>query len=32
VAGWKNNNPSGITLGSKALEKTFDDAGIKWFV
>ena len=32
VAGWKNNNPSGITLGSKALEKAFDDAGIKWFV
>lgn len=32
VAGWKNNNPSGITLGSKVLEKAFDDAGIKWFV
>ena len=32
VAGWKNNNPSGITLGSKALEKAFDDAGIKWFI
>ena len=32
VAGWKNNNPSWITLGSKALEKAFDDAGIKWFV
>ena len=32
VAGWKNNNPSGITLWSKALEKAFDDAGILWFV
>ena len=32
VAGWKNNNPSGITLGSKALEKAFDDAGIQWFI
>lgn len=24
VAGWKNNNPSGITLGSKDLERAFD--------
>lgn len=32
VAGWKNNNVSGITLGSKALEKAFWDAGIKWYV
>lgn len=32
VAGWKNNNPSGLSLGSKALEKAFDDAGIRWFV
>jgi len=32
VAGWKNNNPSGITLGSKALEKSFDEAGILWYV
>lgn len=32
VAGWKNNNPSGITLGSKALKKAFDYAGIKWFI
>ena len=32
VAGWKNNNPSGITLGSKALEQAFTDAGIAWFI
>ena len=32
VAGWKNNNPSWITLGSKELEAEFDRAGIKWFV
>ena len=32
VAGWKNNNPSWITLWSKALEKEFDNANILWFV
>ncbi len=32
VAGWKNNNPSGITLWSKALEQAFTDAGIAWFI
>lgn len=32
VAGWKNNNPSGITLGSKDLERAFDQAGILWHV
>lgn len=32
VAGWKNNNTSGISMGSKALEQAFNDAGIKWVV
>ena len=32
VAAWKNNNPSGITLGSKALQQAFDAQGIKWAV
>lgn len=32
VAGWKNNNPSWITLGSKKLEKSFDEAWILWTV
>lgn len=32
VAWWKNNNPSWITLWSKALEKEFDNANILWFV
>jgi len=32
VAWWKNNNPSWITLGSKELEKSFDDAWILWTV
>lgn len=32
VAWWKNNNPSWITLGSKKLEKDFDESGIKWYV
>ncbi len=31
VAGWKNNQTSGITRGSKELEQAFTDAGIKWF-
>ena len=30
VAAWKNNNPSGITLGSKALQQAFDAQGIQW--
>lgn len=32
IAAWKNNNTSGITLGSKALQEAFDAQGIKWFV
>lgn len=32
IAGWRNNNTSGITLGSKALERAFDEAGILWYV
>lgn len=32
VAWWKNNNPSWITLGSKQLEKAFDEAWILWTV
>lgn len=32
VAWWKNNNPSWITLGSKELEKAFDNAWILWTV
>lgn len=32
VAWWKNNNPSGITLGSKELEKSFDSNGVLWYV
>lgn len=32
VAGWKNNNVSGITLGSKSLEKEFNNAWILWYV
>ena len=30
VAAWKNNNPSGITMGSVALQNEFDKAGIEW--
>ena len=32
VAWWKNNNPSWITLGSKELERAFDNAWILWTV
>ena len=32
VAGWKNNNPSGITLGSKELERAFDSVWVLWYV
>lgn len=32
VAAWKNNNPSWISLGSKALQQAFDAQGIKWSV
>ena len=30
VAAWKNNNPSGITMGSVALQNEFDKAWIEW--
>ena len=30
IASWKNNNPSGITMGSVALQNEFDKAGIEW--
>lgn len=32
VAGWKNNNTSWITVGSKDLEKAYNENWIKWFV
>jgi hypothetical protein len=32
IAAWKNNNPSGITLGSKSLQEAFDAQAIKWAV
>ena len=30
IASWKNNNPSGITMWSTALQNEFDKAGIEW--
>jgi len=30
IAGWKNNNVSGITMGSTALQNEFDRQGIQW--
>ena len=30
IAGWKNNNVSGITMGSTALQNEFDKAWIEW--
>ena len=30
IAGWRNNNVSGITMWSTALQNEFDKAGIEW--
>ena len=30
IAWWRNNNPSGITMGSTALQNEFDKAWIEW--
>jgi len=30
IAWWRNNNPSGITMGSTTLQNEFDRQGIQW--